>query len=102
HARRLPRDGIEGGRGIGSLTMNSLPAIPTPRAQRWRDFRLQGLPVLVFAIVAAVIFYMWNQNLGPSTFVGEVEAVQENVAIPRDPIKTASPDSRSPCATATP
>ena len=63
--------------------MNSLPAIPAPRAQRWRDFRLQGLPVLVFAIVAAVIFYMWNQNLGPSTFVGEVEAVQENVASPR-------------------
>ena len=26
--------------------MNPLPAIPTPPAQRWKDFRLQGLPLI--------------------------------------------------------
>ena len=63
--------------------MNSLPAIPTPPAQRWKDFRLQGLPIIAFAVVAATISYMWNRNLAPTTFVGEVEAVQENVASPK-------------------
>jgi len=60
--------------------MNPLPAIPTPPAQRWKDFRLQGLPLITFAAVVATIAYLWNQNLAPSTFVGEVESVQENVA----------------------
>ena len=63
--------------------MNSLPAIPTPPAQRWKDFRLQGLPIIAFAVVAATISYMWSRNLAPTTFVGEVEAVQENVASPK-------------------
>ncbi|PYM16689.1 MAG: hypothetical protein DME18_00870 [Verrucomicrobia bacterium] len=63
--------------------MNSLPAIPTPPAQRWKDFRLQGLPIIAFAVVAATISYMWSRNLAPTTFVGEVEVVQENVASPK-------------------
>jgi len=63
--------------------MNPPPAIPTPRAQRWKDFRLQALPLIAFAAVVAVIAYMWNRNLGASTFVGEVESVQENVASPK-------------------
>jgi len=63
--------------------MNALPIIPTPRARRWKDFRLQGLPMLVFAIVAVTISYLWNRNLGSSAFVGEVEGIQENVASPK-------------------
>ncbi len=60
--------------------MNSLPPIPTPPAQRWKDFRQQGLPVITFALVTAAIFFVWNHTLLPGTFTGEVEAVQENVA----------------------
>ncbi len=63
--------------------MNPLPDIPTPQGQRWKDFRLNGLPVITFAAVVAIIAYMWNQNLGPSIFVGEVQAVQENLASPK-------------------
>jgi len=63
--------------------MNSLPIIPTPPAQRWKDFRLHGLPVIGFALVAASIFFLWNHTLAPGTFTGEVEVVQENVASPR-------------------
>ena len=63
--------------------MNSLPVIPTPPGQRWKDFRLRGLPLIGFALVAATIFYMWNANLAPMTFVGEVESIEENVASPK-------------------
>ena len=60
--------------------MNPLPPIPTPPAQRWTDFRVQGLPVIVFAMAAGAAVYLWNHNLTPSMFTGEVETVQENVA----------------------
>jgi len=60
--------------------MNSLPPIPTPPAQRWKDFRLHGLPVIAFALLAAAIYFLWNHTLAPGTFTGEVESVQENVA----------------------
>ena len=60
--------------------MNSLPPIPTPPAQRWKDFRQQGLPFIAFALLSAAIFVLWNHTLAPGTFTGEVEVVQENVA----------------------
>jgi multidrug resistance efflux pump len=60
--------------------MNSLPLIPTPPAQRWKDFRLHGLPVIAFALVTGAIVFLWNHTLAPGTFTGEVQAVQENVA----------------------
>jgi multidrug resistance efflux pump len=40
------------------------------------------MPLIGFALVAATIFYMWNANLAPTTFVGEVESVEVNVASP--------------------
>ena len=60
--------------------MNSLPLIPTPPSQRWKDFRLHGLPAITFALVAATIYFLWNHTLAPGTFTGEVQGVQENVA----------------------
>jgi multidrug resistance efflux pump len=60
--------------------MNSLPLVPTPRAQRWKDFRMRGLPVIAFALVAGAIIFLWSHTLAPGTFTGEVQAVQENVA----------------------
>lgn len=60
--------------------MNSLPPIPTPPAQRWKDFRLHGVPAITFALMAATIFFLWNNTLAPGTFTGEVEVVQENVS----------------------
>jgi multidrug resistance efflux pump len=60
--------------------MTPLPLIPTPPSQRRKDFRLQRVPFIVFALAAVAIFIMWTQNLAPTTFTGEVESVQENVA----------------------
>src|SRR5262249_53190267 len=79
-ARGLPGDRTQGRGRIRNLTMNSLPLIPTPPAQRWKDFRLHGLPVIAFALVASTIVVLWNNSLVPGMFTGEVEAVQENVA----------------------
>ena len=31
--------------------MESLPPIPTPPAERWREFRIQALPLLTFVVV---------------------------------------------------
>ncbi|MBM3831950.1 MAG: hypothetical protein FJ403_01495 [Verrucomicrobia bacterium] len=65
-----------------------LPPIPTPAGQRWREFRIQVLPLLVFlgAVVATVI--IWKQNLGAPTLQGEVEAVQAEVASPQAGVLT--------------
>ena len=31
--------------------MESLPPIPTPPAERWREFRIQALPLMTFVAV---------------------------------------------------
>lgn len=62
--------------------MQPLPAIPTPRAQRWRDFRMHVMPIIVFVTGVAMVAYLWNKNLAPSAFVGEVERIQASVVSP--------------------
>jgi multidrug resistance efflux pump len=59
--------------------MESLPPIPTPPAQRWREFRIQILPIIVFVGIIAAIAIMWKSFVQPSGVVGEVEAVRANV-----------------------
>jgi len=60
--------------------MNPLPTIPTPPAQRWREFRLRGIPVIVFLAGLAGVALLWNKNLMPSNIVGEVQGTSANVA----------------------
>ena len=60
--------------------MDSLPPIPTPPSQRWRDFRIQTLPVLVFALICTAIALLWREVVIPSSIVGEVETVTNIVA----------------------
>lgn len=53
-----------------------LTPIPTPRSLRWRNFRLQYIPVVVFLLglaAAAVILTKW---VAPPTQVGEAEAIR--------------------------
>src|SRR5688572_8180574 len=59
--------------------MQSLPPIPTPASQRWREFRIQILPVIVFVGILAATAVMWKNFVHPSGIVGEVEAVKVNV-----------------------
>ena len=59
--------------------MDSLPPIPTPPAQRWREFRIQILPILIFVGILAAVALMWRNFVQPSGMVGEVESVKANV-----------------------
>lgn len=69
--------------------IDSLPPIPTPPAQRWREFRIQILPVIVFLMLLATIAFMWRNFVQPSGVVGEVEAVKANVISLHDGVVAA-------------
>src|SRR5436190_3238038 len=68
---------------------DSLPPIPTPPAQRWREFRIQILPVIVFLGLLATVAMMWRNFVQPSGVVGQVEAVKANVISLHDGIVAA-------------
>jgi multidrug resistance efflux pump len=59
--------------------MESLPPIPTPPAERWREFRIQALPLMTFVIVLLGVVLLWRQYVLPTNIVGEVEAIRANV-----------------------
>jgi multidrug resistance efflux pump len=59
--------------------MDPLPPIPTPRAQVWREFRIQMLPFLVFAGVVVTVVLLWRAYVVPSPVVGEVETITNRV-----------------------
>lgn len=59
--------------------MESLPPIPTPPAERWREFRIQALPLMTFVAVLLGVVMLWKQYVLPTNIVGEVEAVRANV-----------------------
>jgi multidrug resistance efflux pump len=64
--------------------MDPLAPIPTPPAQRWREFRVQALPLLTFIGVLTCVVVLWRNYVLPTNMVGEVEALHANVisAIP--------------------
>ena len=59
--------------------MDKLPPIPTPAAQRWREFRIQVLPMVMFAVVALGVVLLWKSLVSPTGIVGEVEAIKADV-----------------------
>jgi multidrug resistance efflux pump len=64
--------------------MDALPPIPTPLGQRWREFRIQVLPVLVFILAVVAIALLWASYVQPSPVVGEVEAIRAEVTSLQD------------------
>ncbi|MBI3414484.1 MAG: hypothetical protein HY043_04050 [Verrucomicrobia bacterium] len=63
--------------------MQPLPPIPTPPSQRWREFRVQAVPVIVFIVALGMVFAAWRRYVVPATLIGEVEVVRENLASPK-------------------
>src|SRR2546427_288566 len=63
--------------------MNPLPVIPTPLAQRWREFRFRIVPILVFSGVLLVLTVMWRRYVAPPTMVGQVEPITAYVTSPK-------------------
>jgi multidrug resistance efflux pump len=59
--------------------MDSLPPIPTPASQRWREFRIQALPLVTFIIVLAGVVSLWRNYVLPTNVIGEVETTRANI-----------------------
>jgi multidrug resistance efflux pump len=59
--------------------MEPLAPIPTPPAQRWREFRIQALPVLTFLAVLACVVLLWREFVVPTNVIGEVESTRSLV-----------------------
>jgi multidrug resistance efflux pump len=59
--------------------MDPLAPIPTPPAQRWREFRIQALPILTFIGVLVCVVALWHNYVLPTNMVGEVESTHANV-----------------------
>ncbi len=63
--------------------MEPLEPIPTPRAKFWRELNQRFSPIIVFLVVLILVIVLWNQRLGPLTFVGEVETVEIQISSPQ-------------------
>jgi multidrug resistance efflux pump len=61
-----------------------LPPIPTPFSQVWREFRIQVLPFIVFALSVVGIVYLWRNTVQPVGIVGFVETNQVYVTSLQD------------------
>jgi len=61
-----------------------LPPIPTPFSQVWREFRIQVLPFIVFAVTVAGIVYLWRNTVQPVGIVGFVDTNQVYVTSLQD------------------
>ena len=65
--------------------MDSLPHIPTPVLQRWREFRIRVMPIFFFAILAVTVVGLWREVAIPPTLaVGFVETNGATVSVPMD------------------
>ena len=63
--------------------MDSLPPIPTPVAQRWREFRIRVLPIFFFVVLLGVVVILWRGVAVPPTIaVGFVETNGATVNVP--------------------
>lgn len=56
-----------------------LPPIPIPPAQRWRVFRIETLPLLVFAAGVAIVAMLWRSAATAPALVAEAELIQTEV-----------------------
>src|SRR5882672_3974059 len=68
------------------MEKDKLPPIPTPVSQRWREFRIQVLPFVVFLSVLAGIVYLWRSYVQPVGVIGYADTNQVNVTSLQDGI----------------
>lgn len=61
-----------------------LPPIPTPFSQRWREFRIEVLPFIVFVASVVGIVYLWRNTVQPVGIVGFVDTNQVYVTSLQD------------------
>src|SRR5687767_7326673 len=59
--------------------MEEFKPVPCPPSHRWREFRINFMPLVVFAGVLAVTVLIWRDHVAPPSLVGEVEAFRSSV-----------------------
>ena len=67
-------------------TKDKLPPIPTPASQRWREFRIQVLPFVIFLGALVAIVFLWKAYVQPIGVIGFAETNQVNVTSINDGI----------------
>lgn len=60
--------------------------IPIPLSQKWREFRVRALPVLIFFIILGGVAYLWQDRINSPDFMGKVIADSARVSSPADGI----------------
>lgn len=70
------------------MDKDRLPPIPTPASQRWREFRIQVLPFVVFITVLCAIVYLWRSYVQPVGVVGFAETNMVSVTSLNDGMLT--------------
>jgi multidrug resistance efflux pump len=68
------------------MEKDKLPPIPTPVSQRWREFRIQVLPFIVFLSVLTGIVYLWRSYVQPVGVIGYADTNLVNVTSLQDGI----------------
>jgi multidrug resistance efflux pump len=66
------------------MEKDKLPPIPTPVSQRWREFRIQVLPFVVFLSVLTGIVYLWRSYVQPVGVIGYADTNLVNVTSLQD------------------
>jgi len=66
------------------MEKDKLPPIPTPVSQRWREFRIQILPFMVFLLVLTGIVYLWKTYVQPVGVIGYADTNLVNVTSLQD------------------
>src|SRR5258706_10593675 len=55
------------------MEKDKLPPIPTPASQRWREFRIQILPFIVFVGILVGVVYLWKNYVQPMGIIGAAD-----------------------------
>jgi multidrug resistance efflux pump len=61
-------------------TVNLLPVLPKPFGRRLHDLRIRLVPSLALLVVVGAALYLWRQGVASLSLIGQVEAVEANVA----------------------
>jgi multidrug resistance efflux pump len=60
--------------------MDSLPPIPIPWRQRWRDVRVRYVPALIFIAIVFVLALLWKGYSSAPMIVGQAESIVSDVS----------------------
>lgn len=62
--------------------MIDLKPIPIPAKQRWKQFRTNALPTIVFMIAVISMVFLWDSKVAAPSLTGEVMAYQGAIQAP--------------------